>query len=140
MLKTWIAFLSSILYRSLNHWSVRYVPMHLLQICGSHIFQKVTWNLFSHHMTSMDYSLLMIPPRYLLVLLFFFKILFIYSWDTQRERQRHRQREKQALCREPIVGLHPRTPGLCPEPKAEAQPLSQPGVPISPSSIPQLYR
>ena len=25
--------------------------------------------------------------------------------DTKQERQRHRQREKQALCREPDVGL-----------------------------------
>ena len=30
--------------------------------------------------------------------------------DTKRERQRHRQREKQAPCREPDVGLDPRTP------------------------------
>ena len=31
--------------------------------------------------------------------------------DTERERQRHRQREKQAPCREPDVGLDPRTQG-----------------------------
>ena len=30
---------------------------------------------------------------------------------------------KQALCREPDVGLSPRTPGSWPEPKADAQPL-----------------
>ena len=47
--------------------------------------------------------------------------------DTQREKQRHRQREKQAPCREPDVGLHPRTRGSHPEPKAGAQPLSHPG-------------
>ena len=45
------------------------------------------------------------------------------------ERQRHRQREKQALCREPDVGLDPRTPGPRPGPKAGAQPLSLPGIP-----------
>ena len=44
------------------------------------------------------------------------------------ERQRH-QREKQAPHREPNVGLDPRTLGSCPEPKAEAQPLT-PGVPV----------
>ena len=44
--------------------------------------------------------------------------------DTER-RQRHRQREKQAPCREPVVGLDPGTPGSCPEPKADAHP----GVP-----------
>ena len=47
-----------------------------------------------------------------------------------RERQRHRQREKQPPCREPNVGLHLRTPGSRTEPKAEAQPLSHPEVPI----------
>ena len=49
--------------------------------------------------------------------------------DTQRERQRHRQREKQAPCRQPNVGLDPGTPGSRPELKADAQPLSHPGVP-----------
>ena len=36
--------------------------------------------------------------------------------DTQRERERqtHRQREEQAPCREPDVGLHPRTLGSRP--------------------------
>ena len=48
--------------------------------------------------------------------------------DRERERQRHRQREKQAPYREPNVGLYPGTPGLCPEPKANAQPLSHPGI------------
>ena len=46
---------------------------------------------------------------------FFFKdfiYLFIY------ERQRHRQREKQAPCREPDVGLNPRSPGSGPGLKA----------------------
>ena len=37
---------------------------------------------------------------------------FIYLFmRDQRERQRHRQREKQAPCREPDVGLDPRTSG-----------------------------
>ena len=51
--------------------------------------------------------------------------------DTEREEggQRHRQREKQAPCREPNVGLNPGTPGSCPRPKADAKPLSHPGVP-----------
>ena len=43
------------------------------------------------------------------------------------ERQRHRQREK-APCREPNVSLHPGTPGSCPRPKADAQPLSHSGA------------
>lgn len=40
------------------------------------------------------------------------------------ERQRQRQREMQAPCKEP----NPGTPGSCPEPKADAQPLSHPGT------------
>ena len=47
----------------------------------------------------------------------------------RRERQRHRQREKQALCREPKVGLDPGTPGSRPGLKAGTKPLSYPGIP-----------
>ena len=49
--------------------------------------------------------------------------------DTEGERQRHRQKEKQAPCREPDVGLDPRTAGSHPELKADTQLLSHPGVP-----------
>ena len=48
--------------------------------------------------------------------------------DTERVRQRHRQREK-LPCMELHVGLDPRTPGSRPEPKADIQLLSHPGVP-----------
>ena len=44
--------------------------------------------------------------------------------------QEHRQREKQTPCREPNVGLDPGTLGSCPEPKADAQPLSHPHAPL----------
>ena len=57
----------------------------------------------------------------------FLKIVFIYVF--MRDTDRQRQREKQAPRREPNVGLDPRTPGSCPEPKADAQPLSHPGIP-----------
>ena len=51
--------------------------------------------------------------------------------DRERERGRDiRQREKQAPCRNPNVELNPGTPGSRPEPKADAQLLSHPGVPI----------
>ena len=46
-----------------------------------------------------------------------------------RERQRHRQREKQVPLREPDVVLGSQIPGSRPEPKADDQPLSHPGVP-----------
>ena len=51
--------------------------------------------------------------------------------DTERERQRHRQMEKQAPCQELDAELDPRTLGSCPEPKADPQPLSHPGVPTT---------
>ena len=41
----------------------------------------------------------------------FLKILFIYSWETQREREAETQTEKQAPCREPDMGLDPGSPG-----------------------------
>ena len=63
-----------------------------------------------------------------LLLLLFLKILFIH--ERHRERQRHRQREKRGPHKEPNVGLDPGTPGSCPEPKADAQPLSHPGIPL----------
>ena len=59
---------------------------------------------------------------------YFFKKDFIYLFMRHTERGRHRQREKQAPCREPDVGLHPGTAGSHAEPKADAQPLSHPGV------------
>ena len=60
---------------------------------------------------------------------FFFKD-FIYSFMTDREREAETQAEGEAApCREPHVGLDPRTPGSRPGPKAGAKPLSHPGVP-----------
>ena len=47
--------------------------------------------------------------------------------DTERQ---HRQREKQALCRKPDVGLDSWTLGSYPEPKADTQPLSHPGISV----------
>ena len=43
--------------------------------------------------------------------------------------ERHRQKEKQAPCREPDTGLDPGTPGSRLVLKADAQPLSHPGIP-----------
>ena len=47
--------------------------------------------------------------------------------EREREMQRHRQREKQAPCREPDVGLDPRSPGSCPGLKMALNPLSHQG-------------
>ena len=50
----------------------------------------------------------------------FFSFFNLITPDTERQRQRHRQREKQVPCREPDVGLDPRSPGSRPERKADA--------------------
>ena len=66
----------------------------------------------------------------------FLNILFTHLLERERERQQastssgEGQREKQALCEEPSVGLHPKTPGSWPELKVDAQPLSHPGAPF----------
>ena len=71
-------------------------------------------------------GLILVYILYLFLRILFFKFFkdFIYLLMRDLERQRHRQREKQAPLREPNVGLDPRTPGSCPELKADAQPLS----------------
>ena len=40
--------------------------------------------------------------------------------NTHTEKQRNREMEHQAPCREPDVGLDPRTPRSCPEAKTDA--------------------
>ena len=62
-------------------------------------------------------------------ILFFFLRFYLFIHERHRERQRHRKREKQAPCREPNVGLNPRSPGSRPGPKAGAKPLSHSGIP-----------
>ena len=61
---------------------------------------------------------------------FFPPKIYLFLHERHRERQRHRQREKQGPCREPDAGLDPRTPGSRLEPKADAQLLSHPGIPL----------
>ena len=61
----------------------------------------------------------------------FLKKIFIYSWDTQREKQRHRQREKQAACREPDGGTRSWVSRITPWVEGGAKPLSHGGCPIT---------
>ena len=50
--------------------------------------------------------------------------------DTHTHREAETWAEKEAgPRREPDVGLDPGTLGPCPEPKADTQPLSHPGMP-----------
>ena len=48
--------------------------------------------------------------------------------DTEREAETQAEGEAGSM-QEPDAGLDSRTPGSHPEPKADAQPLSHPGVP-----------
>ena len=58
------------------------------------------------------------------IFFFFFKILFIYVTERQPAREGTQQGSGRGRSRlpaeEPDVGLDPRTPGSCPEPKADA--------------------
>ena len=63
--------------------------------------------------------------------LYFFKdFIYLFMRNTERERQNNRQREKQAPCSELHVWLSLGTPGSHPGLKADAQPLSHPGIPV----------
>ena len=57
---------------------------------------------------------------------------FIYLFMINREIERGRDtgRGRSRLHAGTDVGLDPTTPGSCPEPKAEVQPLSHPAIPI----------
>ena len=50
--------------------------------------------------------------------------------DTEREAETQAEGEARSLWRADI-GLDPRTLGSRPEPKADAQPLSHPGAPLT---------
>ena len=50
--------------------------------------------------------------------------------DTQREAETQAEGEVGSLRREPDAGFDPRTPRSCPEPKADAQPLSHSDIPV----------
>lgn len=94
------------------------------------VLPQVSLSYGISHLTVTD----MLHVSHSTVKTFFFRILFIYSWERERdrdtERQRHRQREKQASCREPNVGLYPRTPGSRPGLKAGTKLGSRPGIPV----------
>ena len=60
----------------------------------------------------------------------FFLKDFIYLFMRDIERQRHRDRGRSRLLAGSLIwDLFP-GPGSHPEPKADAQPLSHPGVPV----------
>ena len=54
--------------------------------------------------------------------------MHLFMRDTEREAETQAEGEA-GSCGEPNVGLNPRTPGSRPEPKANSQPLSHPGIP-----------
>ena len=60
--------------------------------------------------------------------LWFFKDFIYLFRETQRQAEIGRGRSRLPAGK-PDAGLDSRTPGLRPEPKADAQPLSHPGAP-----------
>ena len=66
---------------------------------------------------------------------FFFFLIFLFIYDSHRERGIETEAESQAegeagpMHREPDVGLDPGSPGSRPGPKAGAKPLRHPGIP-----------
>ena len=65
------------------------------------------------------------------VVSFFFLRFYLFIHVKQRDWQKEGQREeKQAPCKEPDVGPNPRNLGSGPEPKADAEPLSHPDIPL----------
>ena len=53
---------------------------------------------------------------------------------TEREGEREAETQAGSMHREPDVGLDPESPGSRPGPKAGAEPLRHPGIPLSPLS------
>ena len=53
------------------------------------------------------------PVLKMITTAFLKKRFYLFIHEIHRERQKHRQKEKQAPCREPDVGLDPRT-GIMP--------------------------
>ena len=74
-------------------------------------------------------------PRADPLLKFFFLIFYLFIYERHRDRGRDIEKDKQTPHREPNAGPDPRTPGSCPEQKADAQPLSHPGIP----SLPKIF-
>ena len=66
-------------------------------------------------------------------ILYFFKILFTFSWETQREREAETQAEGEASSISSMQGAGSRTrswtSGPRPGVKAGTKPLSHPGIP-----------
>ena len=69
-------------------------------------------------MVPYDYRIIIIDFMFVINCVFFKDFIYLPMRDTERERerqrQRHRPREKQAPCREPDMGLDPRSPGSRP--------------------------
>ena len=59
----------------------------------------------------------------------FFLRFYLFMKDAEREAEIIRGGIMLFLGGKPDAGFEPRTPGSCPEPKADAQPQSHPGIP-----------
>ena len=94
--------------------------MYLTQMC-THTLAHMHPHMHTYtHKAKEKLKIRLLIAGHFKILIYFFKDFYSFIHERQRERQRLRQKEKQAPCREPDVGLDPRTLGTCPKPKAES--------------------
>ena len=94
-------------------------------------FRKIGYTLSAlEHLREQIAKVINVGPKRMRVGRFLFLFyIFLKDFVCLFMRDRERQGEKQAPCREPNVGLDLRILGSHPGTKADAQPLSHPGVP-----------
>ena len=83
--------------------------------CGLFMEEKIKTSIF-------------FKPLVFWPLLFFKRFYLLFTRDTEREAETQAEGDAGSR-RDPDAGLHHRTLGSRPEQRADAQPLSHPGVP-----------
>ena len=97
-----------------NSWNSNFYLLHILpKSFKKYLLEKKVWLKYPIHSSFFIFS--------------FLKILFIYSWEIQRERQRHRQREKQDPCGDFISGpqYHDLSQGQCSSTEPPSAPCTE---------------
>ena len=114
---------SSLAPRSLPHYHIWFPEKYFTAIPETS-FTSVGWNFYYFELGITFCFAFKTKPLWIssitkqtLFFILFFKDC-IYSWETEGGGQRHRQREKHAPCKEPDMGLDPRSPGSGPGLKA----------------------
>ena len=108
-----------------NPWSVAALPNLCLCVHGA-VFPAALCVLFCKNPIFKGHIL----RFWMDVIFFFFFRFYLFTHERHRERGRDISRGRSRLpVGSSMWGLDPRTPGSCPELKADTQPLSHPGAP-----------